>query len=176
MPGTKDDTLQIRCSDGRSRKANHIRCDWVHEIRLPGGILFPDLCAHSLTGREQTFAMSAPIDADIETKMEELFSLITPETGRVIGELILLLAIKTMVDLKKPRKILLVYHSHCGAADTIGLSEFDVRAKLQAWRDNLKSYYPTAEVSLLRETHSECGEHHHGHEEVHTNSEEVLAA
>ena len=120
--------------------------------------------------------MSAPIDTDIRNKLGELFSLITPQSSRVIGELILLLAIKTMVDLKRPRKILLVYHSHCGAADTIDLDEFDVRTKLQAWCDKLKSYYPTTEVRLLRETHSECGEHHHGHEEVCVTMKETLAA
>lgn len=37
--------LKIRCSDGRSRKPDRLRGDFIHEIRLPGGILFPDLCA-----------------------------------------------------------------------------------------------------------------------------------
>ncbi len=166
MPGSRKDVLQIRCSDGRSKTAQHVRDDLVHEIRLPGGPLFPDFCAHSIRGSEQTFEMSSPIDTDIQDKINELRTLITPETGLVIGELVLLLAIKTMVTLKNAKVILLVYHNHCGAAEAIGLSELEVRAKLQFWRDKLARYYPSIEVTIFRETHSECGEHHHGHEEV----------
>jgi hypothetical protein len=176
MPGTKEDVLQIRCSDGRSRKANHIRDHLVHDIRLPGGVLFPDLCAYSLLGSEQTFEMSSPIQAEIQSKIKELISLITPETGRVIGELVLLLSIRTMVDLKKPKKILLVYHNHCGAAEAINFTEVEVRNKLAFWRGKLGTFFPTIEVSILRETHSACGEHHHGHEDVESLVAEAVLA
>jgi hypothetical protein len=126
MTGTRGNVLKIRCSDGRSRKPDHIRCDWVHEIRMPGGLLFPDLCAHSVYGREQTFALSTPIDLAIQSQINELRSLITPETGRVIGELVILLAIATMVDLKKPERIILVTTTTAGpltrSASTSGQS------------------------------------------------------
>jgi hypothetical protein len=168
MPGIKDDVLLVRCSDGRSQTPDHIRKDLVHEFRAPGGPLFSDFCAHSISirGSEQTFVMSTPIDVEIQTKINLLISLLTPETGQLIGELVMLLVIKTMVDLKKPKGIILVYHSYCGAADAIGLSELEVRAKLQALRGKLSLFYPTIEVTVLKETHSECGEHHHGHEQV----------
>jgi hypothetical protein len=163
----KGDALLIRCSDGRSKKPKGMRDEyWVHTIGLPGGILFPDFCAHSLPGREQTFEMSEPMNIEIKRRMLALLALITPETGRTIGELIVLLAIKTMVDLKKPKKIVLGYHTHCGAAETIGLNESQIQTKLQDWLNLLKSCYPTMDIHILREAHSECGEHHHGHEEV----------
>ncbi len=133
---SKREVLKIRCSDGRSRKPHEIRGNWIHEIRQPGGILFPDLCALALPGSEQTSEMS------------------------------LLFAIDTMVKLKKPEEIILVYHTHCGAADTIGLNEREVHAKHMYWREKLAMMYPAINVRILYEVHSECGEHHHGHTEV----------
>lgn len=132
----KQDVLQIRCSDGRSRKSHEIRSNWVHEIRHPGGILFPDLCALANPGSEQTAEMS------------------------------LLFAIDTMVQLKKPSEIICVFHTHCGAADAIGLTAQEIHAKHILWQDKLAKRYPDIKVRILHEAHSECGEYHHGHTEV----------
>jgi proteasome lid subunit RPN8/RPN11 len=132
----KKEILKIRCSDGRSRKPGDIRGNWVHEIRQPGGILFPDLCALSISGSEQT------------------------------SEMTMLFAIDTMVALKKPEEIILVYHTHCGAADVMNFSESDVRNKHLAWKKRLSERYPGVTVRVLKESHSECGENHFGHEEL----------
>ncbi len=132
----KKEILKIRCSDGRSRKPGDIRGNWVHEIRQPGGILFPDLCALSIAGSEQT------------------------------SEMTMLIAIDTMVQLKKPEEIILVYHTHCGAADAIGVSEADIKTKYLAWKKRLSERYPSITIRILKESHSECGENHFGHEEL----------
>jgi hypothetical protein len=164
---SKSDALLISCADGRSKKPKGLRDEhWVHTIRLPGGILFPDFCAHSHLGRGQTFAMSTPIDYEIERRLQALIATITPETGLIVGELVLLLSIKTMFDLKRPKKIILGYHTHCGAAETIGLDEVQIQTKHHMRQAQLRQYYPGVAVTILRERHSECGEHHHGHEEV----------
>ncbi len=132
----KRQILQIRCSDGRSRKPHEIRGNWIHEIRHPGGILFPDLCALALPGSEQTSEMS------------------------------LLFAINLMVERKQPDEIILVSHTHCAVAEAIGLSEHQVHAKHMFWCEKLAKMYPAIKVRILHEAHSECGEHHHGHVEV----------
>jgi hypothetical protein len=160
MPGTRRNVLLICCSDGRCRKPNHIREDLVHQIRFPGGNLFPDFCAHSINGSEQTFEMS---QNGLDIEMQRLISAITPETGQAIGEIVLLHAIRTMVKLKNPGEIFLAYHNSCGAAQAIGLDEQGIQLKFFAWQQKLRALCPGIDVTILRETHSECGETHHGH-------------
>ncbi len=169
----RTEVLKIRCSDGRSRKPGDIRDKWVHEIRLPGGILFPNLCAQSFLERcEQTFEMSALVDDEIQSRFHILIESITPETGLVIGEIIVLLAIKTMMDLKQVEEIILVYHTHCGAGDALGLKESDIYDICLKWQFLLCKLYPVR-IRILKEEHSVCGEHHFGHSELNQSYPEV---
>ncbi len=138
MPDSKRNILKIRCSDGRSRKPQAVREHFVHDIRLPGGILFADLCGQHFK-------------------------------RRVVDKLVrraILYAVEVMVGLKKPDQVLVVAHSPCGAAEQLGLSEGAVIAAHRAWATRLKLRYPHLTVEVMIERHSDCGEHHHGHEVI----------
>lgn len=161
------DILKTFCCDGRNRKANEFIHDLVHEIRLPGGILFPDLCAHSLPGNMQTSEMSDdPVQVLINNKIKELLPRMRKENAYVFGEIILWFAINTMVCLKEPEEIVLVFHTHCGAAESMNMSEDEVFAKMLFWKRQISDMYPHIPVRILREAYSVCGESHFGHTEM----------
>jgi hypothetical protein len=138
--------LKIRCSDGRSRKPDYIRGNFIHEIRLPGGILFPDLCAQQFK----------------KTVVSKLLR------RAVCGILrrVMVYAIDIMVNLKAPDEIILMAHTPCGAAQVINLSEEAVKTKHLEWQNRLQKRFPTIPVIVLFEKHSECGEHHEGYEHI----------
>lgn len=163
---SRENVLLIYCSDGRGRKPHEIRGNVNHAIRLPGGLLFPNLCASSLTGDEQTFEMSAPISRDIKQRINLLLGSVTPSTGFAIGELVLLLAIETMVRLKNPTQIILMYHSYCGAADSLRLGAEDIRTTYLRWKDMLGQHFPLIPITVTFDSHSSCGAEHFGHEVI----------
>lgn len=138
----KKNVLKIRCSDGRSRKPDDIRGNFIHQIRLPGGILFPDLCA-------QQFAH--PLKRAVVSKLLRRAQLF---------------AIDVMVKLKEPEAIYIMSHQNCGAAEAIGVPDADVKAQHAAFAAVLRSRYPQIPVIALHERHSICGEHHDGYEEI----------
>ncbi len=139
MQGKKN-VLKIRCSDGRSRKPNEIRGNFIHQIRLPGGILFPDLCAQQFDQKWKRSAVSKLLRR------------------------VLLYAIDVMVELKTPEEIILMSHTPCGASTALGLPEWKVKETYIAWGNRLKKRFPHIHIRVLHECHSECGEHHDGHE------------
>lgn len=137
MPSSKRNILYIRCSDGRSQRPKDIREHCVHQIRLPGGILFPELCAK--------------------------------HEGRLLKVLLegaFMFAIKIMVQLKKPDEIIIASHDNCGAAIDIGLTDEQIKRKHASLGSKLRGWFPNIQVKVLHEKHSDCGEHHHGHEPV----------
>ncbi len=162
MP-SRDNVLHIYCPDGRSRKPNEVRGKLNHAIRLPGGLLFPNLCASSLLGDEQTFEMSAPIDIEIKKRIDRLMYSITPENGFAIGELVILLATREMVRLKNPVRIILMTHTHCGVAIALGLSEAEICDIYATWQRVLQSCFPDIPVEIKLDLHCETGENHDGH-------------
>jgi hypothetical protein len=140
-PSAKKQVLKIRCSDGRSRKPDELHGHFVHQVRLPGGVLFPDLCAmHFFTGTHQQKVASKLLRR------------------------VLMYAIRVTIDLKSPSEIILMSHTLCGAAGVLGLSEEDVKNAYIEWGESLKKHFPHIPVRVLHERHSECGEHHQGHE------------
>jgi hypothetical protein len=162
----RDDVLHIYCSDGRSRKPDDVRGNLNHAIRLPGGLLFPNLCANSLLGGEQTFEMSASIDIEIANRINQLMQNITPETGFTIGELIILIAVKEMVRLKNPCRIILMTHTYCGAANALSLSETEICDIYAQWEQMLQGCFPDIPIEIKLDRHCETGEHHAGHEDL----------
>lgn len=138
MPNRKN-VLKIRCSDGRSRKPDEIRGHFIHQVRLPGGILFPDLCAQQFTGTRR-FVVSKLLRR------------------------VLLYAIDVMVPLKSPDEIILMSHTPCGAAEAINFSDDEMKAAYIEWGKLLQRRFPSIPVRVIHERHSACGEHHDGHE------------
>jgi carbonic anhydrase len=134
---SKRNILYIRCSDGRSQRPADIRNHCVHQIRLPGGILFPQLCAKH-EGRL------------LKKILQEVF----------------MFAIEIMVKLKKPDEIILASHDDCGAAADIDLDTEQVKRKHRALGERLKDKFPNIKVRVLHEKHCESGENHYGHEIV----------
>ncbi len=133
--------LKIRCSDGRSRKPDEIRGNFIHQIRLPGGILFPDLCAQHLFTNKWKQAVVSKLLRRVQ-----------------------LFAIDMMVKLKSPDKIYVMSHNHCGAAEAIGVSNTEVKRVHLEFGNELRQRFPHIPVVVLHDPHSECGEYHNGHE------------
>lgn len=167
MP-SRENVLLFYCADGRCRKPKAVRGKVNNAVRLAGGLLFPDLCASSLVkiGGEQTFEMSAPINREIKKRIDRLMLAITPETGFAISELIILLAAEAMVKIKNPTRIILMYHTHCGAANVLGLCDTKVRDIYLRWQEVFECCFPTIPVEVKIDMHCESGENHFGHEEV----------
>jgi carbonic anhydrase len=115
----------------------------------------------------QTFEMSNPIDIEIHRRINRLLELaVTPEVGLVVGELAVLEAIRVMVALKNPERIILMSHTHCGAAQALRMSDRVVRQNYSVWKKTLSRAFPHIPIAVKHDRHSECGEHHHGHEEI----------
>ncbi len=166
MP-TRKNVLLIYCSDGRSRKPDVVRGNINNAIRMPGGLLFPDLCAKSLIkGDEQTFEMSAPIDKEIHERINRLIKTITPENGLIIGELVILTAVKAMFDIKNPVKMILMPHTHCGGAQSLAFCDDMVLRKYIYWQDILSRCFPGTPIEIKIDRHCETGENHAGHQDV----------
>lgn len=137
--------LKIRCSDGLTTKPSEIKGKIVHEIRLPGGILFPDFC---------TFVASS--NSEQTSEMSFHFAIAT--------------AIAAIIDLKNPEQIILMAHTHCGAAMSMGLTEDSVMTRHYGWQKQLQKHYPSIPVRVLLEKHSACGTIREGHFELATNT------
>ncbi len=143
MPhSNKKNVLKIRCSDGRSRKPDDIRGNFIHQIRLPGGILFPDLCAQQF---------SHPLKRAVVSKLLRRAQLF---------------AIDVMVNLKAPETIYIMSHCNCGAAEAIGVTDAEVKVRHAAFAAELRTRFPHIPVVALHERHSICGEHHDGYEDL----------
>jgi hypothetical protein len=137
MPSCKRNILYIRCSDGRSRRPENIRNHCVHQIRLPGGILFPELCAKN-----------------------------EAQLMRPLVEMVVMFAITTMIRLKKPDEVILASHDDCGAATDIGLDTTKVKRKHASLGTKLRKKFPNTTITVLHEKHCESGENHYGHEHI----------
>jgi hypothetical protein len=148
----KGNVLKIRCSDGRSRKPDEIRGDFIHQIRLPGGILFPDLCAQQFKNRWKRAVVSKLL------RRVQMF------------------AIEVMVNLKSPKKIYVMSHNHCGAAEAIGVSDAQARRAHKEFAQELQNRFPHIPVIALHDLHSECGEYHNGHDVLFETVETAEAA
>ena len=131
---------------------------------MPGGLLFPDLCAKSLIkGDEQTFEMSDPINKEIQERIHRLLKTITPETGLIIGELVILVAVRAMVEIKNPARMILMPHTHCGAAQSLGFCDDTIRRKYLYWENIFNRSFPNIPIEIKLDQHCETGENHDGH-------------
>lgn len=90
----------------------------------------------------------------------------TKESAFLIGEIILLFAFQVMQKLKEPKEIILGYHTHCGAAEALGLTEEQVLLKMLDWQKRLTALFPGIKIRILKEAYSICGESHFGHTEL----------
>ncbi|MBP6924459.1 MAG: hypothetical protein KBC62_02320 [Candidatus Pacebacteria bacterium] len=134
---------------------------------MPGGLLFPDLCAKSLIkGDEQTFEMSTPIDREIHERINRLLKTITPENGLIIGELVILIATKAMFEIKNPVKMILMPHTHCGAAQSLHFCEVTIQQKYAYWKGIFHRSFPGIPIEIKLDRHCETGENHGGHEDL----------
>lgn len=151
----KKHILKIRCSDGLTTKPNAIRGNFIHEIRLPGGVLFPDLCSHTRCGCGQT-----------SEKERNVFRYMSDQVFSLAVKGIFHFAVEVMVRLKEPSEIVLMAHAPCGAALTMGMSHDHVLEAHRQWQKKLQSWYPTIPVAVYVEKHSPCGEFREGHERL----------
>ncbi len=165
MPDRRN-VLYIRCCDGRSRNFPELEGCLIHEIRLPGGVLFPDLCAHSLARGEQTFEMKIPVGNPMRQRIVQMMNRMDETTALTIGQLVLTFAVDAVMGLKNPTQIYIASHNHCGAANLIGFNEADTHRKLVEYKVLLQQSYPNVDVKILSERHSECGEYHMGHKDI----------
>ena len=78
----------------------------------------------------------------------------------------MLYAVEVMIEIKTPEEVILMAHTHCAAAGVIGLCDADVKNTYLEWGLRLQKLFPYIQVRVLYERHSECGEHHFGHEEL----------
>lgn len=137
---SKGNVLKIRCSDGRSRKPDEIRGNFIHQIRLPGGILFPDLCAQQFQNKWKQAVVSKLL------RRAQMF------------------AIEVMINLKSPEKVYVMSHNYCGAAEAIGVCDAKAREAHASFAKELQRRFPHIPVVALHDLHSESGEYHHGHD------------
>ncbi len=142
---TKRHIVRVCCSDGFNTKPSAIRGNVIHEIRNPGGILFPNLYARDVGGT----------DPNVVTELLR------------IGDAILVRHIDTMVRLKTPSEIILQAHSPCAAANMLGLSVADVHRIHTEWEMRLRELYPSIHISTWFEEHSACGCERKAHVLVH---------
>ncbi|MFM2423954.1 MAG: hypothetical protein RLZZ70_343 [Candidatus Parcubacteria bacterium] len=120
--------LVIRCSDGMTTTPNDASID--DEIRLPGGILFPSLCAQQFKRKVVTKLLRIALD----------------------------FAIKTMVKLKDPDEIVLMAHDPCGAAFALQLSHEHIVQVHTEWETKLREAFPNIKILLMHEEHCAAGE------------------
>lgn len=154
MPDKKH-ILKIRCSDGLTTKPSAIRGNFIHEIRLPGGVLFPDLCSHTRCGCDQTSERERGVfrhmtDVVLDLAVKGFFHF----------------AVDIMVRLKEPDEIVLMAHCPCGAAQAMGMSHDQVIIAHRRWQKKLQAWYPHIPVEVYVEKHSPCGEFREGHEKL----------
>lgn len=155
MNTEKRSVLKIRCSDGLTSKPQALKCSqvFVHEVRLPGGILFPDLC-------------TAHFNKKVVVRLLRT---------------VMLFAIKKMVEIKTPTEIILMAHDPCGTASILGMDKKQVLQAHLKWQKTLQVHYPNIKVTVMFEEHSACGSerkphicvHHH---DAHGEAEEEIAA
>ncbi len=137
-------TVRVCCSDGAQTKPDEIRGTFVHEIREPGGILFPNLYARH----------SGQTDPAVVAELLR------------VGTEMLLFKIDTMVKFKSPDEIILMAHDPCAAAGVLGMTTEEVQAAYLAWEERLKHRYPSTYVHTFFEEHSLCGNHRKPHVRV----------
>jgi hypothetical protein len=125
--------VMLCCADGLITHLPEFEGKVVHEVRVPGGILFAKFCAEN-SGRCQ----------------EEVRS-------------VLEFAVETMVSLKNPDEIVIMAHSPCGAAINLGLTEVEIVDAHEMWRERLQNSFPNILVRTLIEHHSPCGENREPH-------------
>ena len=90
---------------------------------------------------------------------------IAPELSSVTGNgsekalEVLTWSISTMVELKKPSRIVLVAHSYCAAAGIVGHDDNTLEHACIKYALELGRRYPHIRVTVFFDHHSECGEH-----------------
>jgi hypothetical protein len=57
-------------------------------------------------------------------------------------------------------------HNDCGAAHSMGVSDAEVKRRHAAFAKALQLKFPHIPVHVMHDMHSECGEHHHGYENL----------
>lgn len=127
----QDDVLYVRCSDGRTKRPDTILDKCTHQSRFAGGVL-------NAYFREKFFRVKLTLDGRIDDQMQE---------------------IETMIGLKKPKKVIVASHADCGAAKALGYCHDDVLAIHEDWGRRIREFYPEAEVEVLHENHTDCGNH-----------------
>ncbi len=136
--------VRICCSDGSQSKPESIRGTLVHEIRDPGGILFPNLYARHCGQTDPT---------------------VVAELLR-IGDDILFFKIDMMVNVKGPDEIVLMAHDPCAAAKMLGITTEEVKNFYLDLEEKLKERYKDSYVHTVFEEHSLCGNHRKPHVRV----------
>ncbi len=126
---SRKQVLKIRCSDGLTTKPTDLYNKIVHEVRLPGGILFPELCA-------------AHFQKKVVVKL-------------LRG--VILFAVQKLIDFKSPSEIILMAHDPCGTANILNMDRYQVFAKHLEWQMLLQKKYPHLLVRVMFEEHSACG-------------------
>jgi hypothetical protein len=136
--------VRVCCSDGAQSKPEQIRGSFVHEIREPGGILFPNLYARH----------SGHSDPNVVAELLR------------VGTDMLLFKIDTMVKFKSPDEIVLMAHDPCAAAGVLDMTTEEVEVAYLEWEEKLRQRYPDTSVYTLLEPHSPCGNHRKPHVRV----------
>ncbi len=126
----KRHVLIVRCSDGLTTRPPELIGTILHQIRVPGGILFPNLCEQQ-NGE----------DPDV--------------VGRLLSAM--LFSIETMVRLKSPDEIVLMSHDPCGAALAMNLTETDVSTAYLEWAVRIREHFPHIPVTIIHERHCRDG-------------------
>ncbi len=130
MPNNND-VLYIRCSDGRTKRPDSILNKCTHQVRKAGGVLNA-LFKYRYSRVKMSFE-------DRENDQMEDF--------------------EAMILLKRPKKIVVASHAHCGVKEKLGLSHKDVLAIHEEWGERIRNFYPEGEVEVVHEKHTECGTH-----------------
>lgn len=156
MNNDKKSVLKIRCSDGLTSKPKALKEQQahVHEVRLPGGVLFPDLCAAHFRKKVVAKLLRA----------------------------VLKFGIQKMVEIKQPSEIILMAHDPCGTALLLRMSKKKVLEAHLKWKEILQAKYPHILVTVIFEEHSSCGSERkphvciHHHEDMEEEEEVEIAA
>jgi hypothetical protein len=114
---------------------------------VPGGILFPELCAAEFKRR------------------------IVKKLMRKVTQF----AVEIMIKLKQPDEVILASHGDCGAAKAIGFDTQAVQNAHLLWARRLRIQFPHITIRVLHEEHSVCGTEHHGHTVVADPDEQMAA-
>lgn len=126
-----DDVLYIRCADGRTKRPDNILGLCAHQERTAGGVL-------NAYFKARFSRVKLSLEDRIDDQMEDY---------------------ETMIGLKKPSKVILASHAHCGAAGALGYTHEEVHTIHEEWAQRIRDFYLGVEVEVVHENHSTCGHH-----------------